>query len=229
VAGALLAMGGIVDGPVARWAIALKESDPPMMAEFRQAMQQFGEAFGVTLVVIVAWCMDRSRRRPIVLTASCVFLVGAITAGLKLLPGRERPSVNDGRTAWHGPVLPGAMNPDPSFPSGHAAAAFAFAACLCRMYPNGRPAFLLLALLCGASRVVSSKHFVTDVIAGAWLGSELGRVLFTTRLLGLAAWVDRFIPAYSWYPAWNWQRDEPDAARRESEGTEIYGTVHSVG
>jgi membrane-associated phospholipid phosphatase len=57
-----------------------------------------------------------------------------------------------------------------SFPSGHTAGAFAAAMALGRAYPGGQAAALGLAAGSGAAQVVRSKHFVTDVVAGAAIG-----------------------------------------------------------
>lgn len=57
-----------------------------------------------------------------------------------------------------------------SFPSGHTAGAVAVARALGRAYPAGRGAALGLAAMAGAAQVVRSKHFVSDVLAGAVIG-----------------------------------------------------------
>ena len=57
-----------------------------------------------------------------------------------------------------------------SFPSGHAAGAFAAARALGRDYPQGRGTWLGVAGLAATAQVVRSKHYPTDVVAGAALG-----------------------------------------------------------
>jgi membrane-associated phospholipid phosphatase len=68
-----------------------------------------------------------------------------------------------------------------SFPSGHAASAFAGAAFLERRYgwKLGAPA-AALACFVGWSRVESKEHYATDVIAGAALGIG-ANLVFTHR------------------------------------------------
>jgi undecaprenyl-diphosphatase len=57
-----------------------------------------------------------------------------------------------------------------SFPSGHAATAFACATVLSVFAPRWRVPFFLLATLIALSRVYNGVHYPTDVVAGALLG-----------------------------------------------------------
>jgi undecaprenyl-diphosphatase len=70
-----------------------------------------------------------------------------------------------------------------SFPSGHALNAFAAGSVLALSFPPLAPALLLLALSVGASRVVLGLHFVSDVLAGAALGSLIGALAHSLRFL----------------------------------------------
>lgn len=58
-----------------------------------------------------------------------------------------------------------------SFPSGHAAAAFATAIFLSFWYPSGRWLFFTLATLVAISRVVLGAHFPSDSLGGVLIGS----------------------------------------------------------
>ncbi len=57
-----------------------------------------------------------------------------------------------------------------SFPSGHTAGAVAVARALGRHYPGSYHAWFGLAGLASVVQVVRSKHYMTDVIAGAAIG-----------------------------------------------------------
>jgi undecaprenyl-diphosphatase len=65
-----------------------------------------------------------------------------------------------------------------SFPSGHSISAFAVAIALGACYPAFLIPLLFLALSIALSRIVLGMHFLSDVIAGASLGSVLGILFF---------------------------------------------------
>jgi len=64
-----------------------------------------------------------------------------------------------------------------SFPSGDAALAFGAAAALGIVAPRYRAFALLFALAVAVSRVLAGVHYPSDVLAGAILGSVVGRVV----------------------------------------------------
>lgn len=57
-----------------------------------------------------------------------------------------------------------------SFPSGHSATAFSVAMFLATRYPRWRLAFLFAATLIAVSRVFLTQHYISDVIAGSFIG-----------------------------------------------------------
>ena len=62
-----------------------------------------------------------------------------------------------------------------SFPSGHTVTAFALAESFSRFYPSQEWLFLIAGLI-GASRVVLCRHYLSDVLIGALLGWQTGRL-----------------------------------------------------
>jgi undecaprenyl-diphosphatase len=88
---------------------------------------------------------------------------------LKRLTGRRRPC----QIAPHcwATLLP----PDQfSFPSGHTMTAFAVAIPLALFYPTLAIGLFFCALSIAMSRILLGMHFLSDVVAGALIGTALG-------------------------------------------------------
>ncbi len=102
-------------------------------------------------------------------------MIAAITTNgpVKLLTRRRRPAPS---------VRPALirMPRSPSFPSGHSAAAFAFAAAAARELPELAPVLGPLAVAVGYSRVHTGVHYPSDVAAGAAIG--IGSAVLSRRL-----------------------------------------------
>jgi undecaprenyl-diphosphatase len=104
---------------------------------------------------------------------------------LRYATGRDRPPV---RFSEPDPLVRVPHNP--SFPSGHAATAFACAATLAWLTPLPRIPLFTLAALIAFSRVYAGVHYPLDVIGGAVLG-----LLVATALRRLAGALRRSAPA----------------------------------
>lgn len=92
----------------------------------------------------------------------------ALFLKLKKITGRKRPCALEPH-CW-ATLLP----PDQfSFPSGHTITAFAVALSLMRFYPDLAVGLLFCALSVAASRVLLGMHFLSDVVAGAAIGTLL--------------------------------------------------------
>jgi membrane-associated phospholipid phosphatase len=87
---------------------------------------------------------------------------------------------------WPLIAVVGAVPGSASFPSGHAATAFAAAVAVGVLYPRIRTPLLALAATVALSRVYLGVHFATDVLAGSVLGAAIG--LATGRAAG---WVQQ--------------------------------------
>ena len=87
---------------------------------------------------------------------------------LKQFVGRPRPSAcHEIPTIFHGPNL---TDFNSSFPSGHATATFALAVLMGCYYPRWRVLFYVLAAIIPFCRVQVDRHFISDIVAGAFLG-----------------------------------------------------------
>jgi undecaprenyl-diphosphatase len=67
-----------------------------------------------------------------------------------------------------------------SFPSGHTASAFAFAAAAGAAQPMFSASLRILAILVGYSRVHAGVHYPADVLAGAFIGVSAAEVAACT-------------------------------------------------
>jgi undecaprenyl-diphosphatase len=88
-----------------------------------------------------------------------------VNGPLKLAVGRRRPPPR--RRLRHRPRTS-------SFPSGHAACAFAFATAVTREMPGAGPLLFPLAGTMAYSRVYLGLHYPSDVLAGAAFGTAMG-------------------------------------------------------
>jgi len=98
---------------------------------------------------------------------------------IKKATGRKRPCAFQPH-CW-AKLLP----PDQfSFPSGHTITAFSVAVTLSLFYPELAPGFLFCAVSIAASRILLGMHFLSDVLAGAAIGTLLAfGSTWTMRLL----------------------------------------------
>lgn len=80
--------------------------------------------------------------------------------------------------------------PDPSFPSDHAAAAFAIAFAVLAFSRRAGAGFLIAATLIGVSRIALGVHYPSDVLAGAAVGYA-SALLVTTVGRPRLAWLAR--------------------------------------
>jgi len=103
-------------------------------------------------------------------SAMCAGLAGIVVFKvLKTLSRRPRPCQLEPH-CW-AKILP----PDQfSFPSGHTMTAFSIALVVSFFYPGLEGPLYFLALSIAISRVVLGMHFLSDVLAGAVLGTALG-------------------------------------------------------
>jgi membrane-associated phospholipid phosphatase len=97
-----------------------------------------------------------------------------VNLGFKLAARRSRPD-----RAGAGVPVPRQvpMPHSASFPSGHAASAFAFANAVAQTVPVAGAPLRLLASAVGYSRVHTGVHYPGDVIIGATIGASVGELV----------------------------------------------------
>jgi membrane-associated phospholipid phosphatase len=192
-----------VDCPISHWWITWRDhSHNPKwvnngllhLRDLFTIFESFGNGLGVAIILLTIFVLDPPRRWGLLRLGSCAYLAGLAANGAKLLLARTRPNefrfLGDVWTtfgAWFPGAASGSMGQ--SFPSAHTATAVGFAAGLVWLYPRGRWLFPLFAVLTGCQRVQTGAHFLSDVLAGAALGSLVALAFLKCGLL--PRWMDR--------------------------------------
>lgn len=172
-----------VDRPVAD---AWEYSEPGFAYRLLDATDELGHATWYLIpgpILALALYIARSDKwRTPAYIASSVAVSGIAVNLLKPFFGRTRPIKlhGDGEYAFEFFRLGYSYN---SFPSGHTTTAFAVAVALGILMPRLRYLWWAIGALVALGRVATNSHFVSDVVAGAWLGA--------TTALALSAY---FIP-----------------------------------
>jgi undecaprenyl-diphosphatase len=119
----------------------------------------------------IALALALLQRRPalFLLVGAGVLTADMLSLGLKYVTARERPYVGNPEPE---PLIGTSL--DLSFPSGHAATAFAGATILAAYAPRQTVPLLVLAALVSWSRVYVGVHYPLDILVGALLGTAVG-------------------------------------------------------
>ncbi len=117
-------------------------------------------------ILLMAYGND-SHRETGKLLASAYMGAGVITFGMKRLIGRKRP-------------LDETLG-NPAMPSGHASITFSVATILGYQYPKWRIPLYIGAGLVGFSRIYLGRHYTSDVVAGAAIGTAMGMLVWHHR------------------------------------------------
>ena len=152
--------------------------DEPPQSEPLGTIMEMGTYFGdyrtmlgVSLL-LMAYGNDEHRETGRLMTSAFIS-TGVTVWGLKEIIGRKRPLDDVVRS--------------PAFPSGHTTTAFASATLLGARYPKLRIPLYIGAGLVGVSRIYLGRHYASDVIAGAALGTVIG-VLVSRHRATLLEW-----------------------------------------
>jgi undecaprenyl-diphosphatase len=138
-----------------------------------------------------------------------IAMPGLFVTIVKRLIGRVRPS-DVGPFAY---VPWSWRNEYASLPSGHSTTAFAAAVAIAAIWPKARIPMLIYAAIIALSRVVITAHFVSDVVAAAFVGgfgAILVRNWYASRGL---AFVPEFDGSVRAKPGPSWRRIKSVAAK----------------
>ena len=151
--------------------------------EYGHPWGYYGAAAAVAISGIVKEQSITKTFAQLQLMGEAVFTTATITSILKDITNRERPNDRSYK----------------SFPSGHTSGSFALAACLSEIYGN-RIGFLayLMAAFTGSTRINDNKHYLSDVVAGAIIGTVIGRGFSRQYRLELSNSNDRHTMKFSY-------------------------------
>ncbi len=162
------------ENPLSRWDQTLFDSiyDAPPRQQptwtIMEGVSRFGDYRAVlgASALLMAYGND-SHRETGKLLFSAYTGAGVITYGMKRLIGRKRPlDVTLG---------------NPALPSGHASIVFSVATILGYKYPKLRIPLYIGAGLVSFSRIYLGRHYTSDVVTGAAIGTTMGVLVWHNR------------------------------------------------
>ena len=161
------------------WSEAMRHLETPVLTNVALVFNWLGRGLGrgIGLALIGLLLLRRRRWLALVAFAAAESLAPLVTALLKVVVDRDRPP--DGLVHPFGP----------SFPSGHATYSGATCVALVLLFttPGTRRCWWTLASLgivgMAWSRTYLQAHWLTDVIAGALLGSAISLLVFAVAQL----------------------------------------------
>lgn len=173
----IVVLGAI--SPADRWVMRQARASHGDVADvFFDAVEPLGMEYSFLVVAGVyagGWVLEEPgvRRTAVEAAAASLLAGGVATPILKAAFGRARP--RDGRGVYRFDPL----SRNWSFPSGHTTQAFAVASVIAAESPHAAVDALAygLATAVGVSRIYHDAHFFTDVVAGALIGTVVGRTV----------------------------------------------------
>ena len=160
---------------------AVAATSTPLLDEPLRRLSNAANYSRISLVaaLTLATVGGRRGRRAAVTGLTCVAVTSAtVNIGAKLLTRRARPD-REGHGVTKGRHVE--MPDSTSFPSGHSAAAFAFATGVRHDWPGASAPLYVLASTVAYSRVHTGVHYPGDVVVGSAVG--VGVASLTGRLV----------------------------------------------
>lgn len=184
--------------------LARANRPPGIVRDYFNATEAFGNGFGVAMILLAVFVLDRARRVQTLRLITASLGAGIAADVIKMTIARTRPNATD----IEGLVASGASAIDTfvgfmplaslgsggqSFPSAHTATALGLAVALAYCYPAGARLFYCFAAGVAIQRVAVGAHYLSDVLAGAAVGIVWGYAAcssgaIATRFDRLEAW-----------------------------------------
>jgi len=163
-----------LDKPLREDLFNWRNSDPSEhMRRYGDVSQIAGPVIG-TGFLLHGLAADNRKSKDTALLAYESFVVsGLACSAIKFVVGRKRPEMSADADHFD----PGGH--DSSFPSGHTTVAFAAATVFSEQCPHwyvAAPAYTAASAV-GFSRMYANKHWMSDVVAGAFLGTAVSHAL----------------------------------------------------
>jgi len=150
----------------------------PWLAQLSDIGDRLGKGESLVILSLALLAVGYGLKHPLWKDAGWQSLIAhglaALSANiLKHAIGRPRPKFMHAGNLGLSPVSGSGWD---SFPSGHAAAAFAVATVLAIKFPRARWPIIATAVAIAVSRIFRGSHYLTDVAGGAALGCVMGMV-----------------------------------------------------
>jgi membrane-associated phospholipid phosphatase len=163
---------------VAVYEAILRTPTPSVDAHMRRLTQaaNYSRLWLGSAAILAVTGGTKGRRAAATGIAAVIVTSAVANLVMKPLGARRRPDPSEAPAERRAP-----MPASTSFPSGHAASAFAFATAVGAVLPREAIPIRALASVVAYSRVHTGLHYPADVIAGALLGTALAQL--TTRAI----------------------------------------------
>lgn len=148
---------------------------------FFRSVSILGESTWYLIPALTLGIIFHRFKSPIALKAWFVFssvaVSGILVDVIKIVLGRPRPGMYFREHLTDFQYFQTASQ-FLSFPSGHSATVFALATITAYLYPKFRLMAFLVAILVCLSRVMTTKHYLSDILVGAYLGAVSTSILY---------------------------------------------------
>jgi membrane-associated phospholipid phosphatase len=184
----LIAAGTVVASALADETVrnAARRNRGPRADDASEVIGPFGGRYSDRVVagfLVAGLAMKNDTMKAVAFDSFVSSLVASkvVTPLLKGVAQRDRPNESDGAFEFDG---------GSSFPSNHATQAFAVASVIAAhsgsRWVDG--AAYGIAALVGASRIYDDAHWLSDVVAGAFIGTATGRLIVRTNDRSRTRW-----------------------------------------